>query len=46
MGRTLCLGDATIKNPEGKILAYGTETAMIITGFSFKGFGKLPPKFL
>lgn len=46
IGRTLCLGDATIKNREGKVLAHGTETAMIIKGLNFQGGDIMPPKFI
>ncbi len=46
IGRTLCLGDATIRNKHGKILAHGTETAMIIKGLKFDGEEDLPPKYI
>ena len=45
MGKSLCLGEATIEDEQGKLLAYGTETMMIIKDLKIPGI-QLPPKFL
>jgi uncharacterized protein (TIGR00369 family) len=43
-GQTLCLGEATVKDGGGKLLAHGTGTFMIVPG---QGLPEpLPPKFL
>ncbi len=45
LGKTLGLGEAQVTDEEGRILAHGTSTVMILPdiGFPHKG---LPPKFL
>lgn len=45
LGKTLGLGDAEVTDDEGRMLAHGTSTVMILQdlGFSQKD---LPPKFL
>ena len=46
VGRTLCLGEASIKNEKGLLLAHGTSTMMILKELQIKGPRELPPKFL
>jgi len=46
IGRTLCLGEGFIEDEDGRLLAHGTETMMILEGLKFKGHEDLPPKFL
>ena len=46
VGKTLCVGEASIENEEGKLLARGTETMMTLTDLQIKGYEELPPKFL
>ncbi len=43
LGKTLGLGEAEVLNEEGKILAHGTSTLIVLPDFSL---GTLPPKFL
>lgn len=46
LGRTLGLGEAEIFNGEGKLVAHGTSSVTVLSGFHFPGNPKLPPKFL
>jgi uncharacterized protein (TIGR00369 family) len=44
IGRTLCLGEAAVESGEGRILAHGTATMMIVPGADPSGAFDLPPK--
>ena len=44
LGQTLGLGEATVKDERGKLLAHGTGTFMIVPGQGLPE--SLPPKFL
>ncbi len=46
LGRTLGLGEAEIFNGEGKLVAHGTSSVIVLPDFHFPGNPKLPPKFL
>ena len=46
MGRTLCLGETSIEDERGRLLAYGTATMMILKDMKMQGDMELPPKFL
>jgi len=46
LGKTLGLGEATIKNENGKLLAHGTVTVMVTDPYEFPGDIKVPPKYL
>lgn len=46
MGRTLCLGEATIEDEKGRLLAQGASTMMILKDLKIRGQRGLPPKFL
>jgi len=46
IGKTLCLGEATVADGEGRLLAHGTATMMIIKDLKIQGDLELPPKFL
>ena len=43
-GQTLCLGEASVEDEKGKLLAHGTATFMIVPGQGLPE--SLPPKFL
>ncbi len=45
-GKTLCLGEATVADGEGGIVAHGTATMMIIKDLKIHGGKEIPPKFL
>lgn len=46
VGRTLSLGEASVTNGEGRLLAHGTATLMRVPGLELRTKGGLPPKFL
>ncbi len=46
VGKTLCLAEASVKNEEGKLLAHGTSTMMVLKDWEIQGQGALPAKFL
>jgi uncharacterized protein (TIGR00369 family) len=46
LGKTLGLGEAEIFNGDGKLIAQGTSTLIVLPGFGFAGAPKLPPKFI
>jgi len=46
VGRTICLGEAVIENDDGKILAHGTATMMVLPDLKIEGVFDLPPKRL
>ena len=46
VGKTLCLGEASIEDETGKLLAHGTSTMMVLRDFEIRGESELPPKFL
>ena len=45
VGKTLCVGEASIEDENGKLLARGTETMMVLKGLRIQGSEELPPKF-
>jgi len=46
LGRTLGLAEAEVFREDGKLLAQGTSTVMLIPGKGLGRDGSLPPKFL
>ncbi len=46
IGKTLGLAEAEVTNEEGKIVAHGTSTLMVMAGLSFTNQDRLPPKFI
>ncbi len=45
VGKTLCLGEASIEDETGKLLAHGTETMMVLKDLKFQNHPSLPTKF-
>jgi uncharacterized protein (TIGR00369 family) len=43
VGRTLALGEAQVTNSDGKLVAHGTATMMILPELGLPGYEKLPP---
>ncbi|MBM4277362.1 MAG: PaaI family thioesterase [Deltaproteobacteria bacterium] len=43
MGKTLALGEAFVKDEEGKLIAHGTSTMMVLPGLTVQGYQELPP---
>ena len=46
IGKTLALGDATIYDAKGNLLAHGTATMMIVPGLKVEGQDNLPSKLI
>lgn len=46
IGKTLALGDATIYDAKGNLLAHGTATMMIVPDLKVEGQDNLPPKLI
>jgi uncharacterized protein (TIGR00369 family) len=46
VGKTLCLGEASISDETGILLAHGTSTMMLLKDLQIQGESKWPPKFL
>lgn len=45
-GRSICLGQASIVDGTGRLLAHGTATMMVLPELTLEGQSSLPPKFL
>lgn len=46
MGKTLGLGEAEILSENGKLIAQGTSTLIVLPGFGFANNPGLPPRFI
>jgi len=46
LGKTLGLAEATVTDEEGRILAHGTSTVIVLPDFPFLHPEALPPKFI
>lgn len=46
IGNRICLSEATVADGQGKLLAHGTVTLMVLDSLSIQGEGQLPPKFV
>ena len=46
LGKTLGLGEAKVTDQEGKVLAHGTSTLIVLPDFPLANSDQLPPKFL
>jgi uncharacterized protein (TIGR00369 family) len=46
VGKTLCLGEASIVNGDGTLLAHGTSTMMILKDLKIQGAEQGPSKYL
>jgi len=46
VGKTLCLGEASIVNEEETLLAHGTSTMMILKDLKIQGVTQGPSKYL
>jgi uncharacterized protein (TIGR00369 family) len=44
-GKTICLGDATIEDDKGRLVAHGTSTVMVLDSMLIENQATLPPKF-
>jgi uncharacterized protein (TIGR00369 family) len=46
LGKTLALGQSEVSDDQGRLLAHGTATMMILTELPINGGVNLPPKFI
>ena len=46
VGNTLCLGEASVEDERGRLIAHGTSTMLILSDLPVKTAEKMPPKFL
>lgn len=46
VGKTLCLGEASVENEESQLVAHGTSTMMVLNALEIQGQSELPAKFL
>lgn len=46
LGKTLALGQSEIRDQEGRLLAHGTATLMVLSGLTLGADESLPPKFI
>jgi len=46
LGKTIALAEAQVTDPDGKLLATGSATMMIIPGFGFETGSEMPPKYV
>lgn len=46
VGKTICLGEASVEDDKGNLVAHGTSTMMVLDSVKIQGQSKLPPKFL
>jgi len=46
VGKTLCLGEASVVNDEGTLLVHGTSTMMILKDLKIQGLTQGPSKYL
>ena len=45
-GNTICLGEASVEDEKGRLIAHGTATMMILRGLEIQSHSNMPPKFL
>jgi uncharacterized protein (TIGR00369 family) len=46
VGKTICLGEASVEDDERNLVAHGTSTMMVLDSVKIQGQSKFPPKFL
>jgi uncharacterized protein (TIGR00369 family) len=46
VGKTICLGEASVEDDKGNLVAHGTSTMMVLDSLKIQGQSKFPPKFL
>lgn len=46
VGKTLCLGEASVEDDKGNLVAHGTSTMMVLESVMIQGQSHFPPKFL
>jgi len=46
VGKNICLGEATVGDTKGMLVAHGTSTMMVLDSLKIEGHSHLPPKFI
>jgi len=46
VGKSICLGEASVEDDKGNLVAHGTSTLMVLDSLKIHGQSQLPPKFL
>jgi uncharacterized protein (TIGR00369 family) len=46
VGKSICLGEASIEDNKGNLVAHGTSTLMVLDSLRIQGHSQLPPKFI
>jgi uncharacterized protein (TIGR00369 family) len=46
VGKSICLGEASVEDSKGNLVAHGTSTLMVIDSLKIQGHSQLPPKFI
>ena len=46
VGKSICLGEASVEDDKGNLVAHGTSTMMILDSLKIQGQSHLPPKFI
>jgi len=45
-GKSICLGEASVEDDKGNLIAHGTSTLMVLDSLKIQGQSQFPPKFL
>jgi uncharacterized protein (TIGR00369 family) len=45
-GKSICLGEASVQDEKGNLIAHGTSTLMVLESLKIHGQSQFPPKFL
>lgn len=46
VGKSICLGEASVEDDKGNLVAHGTSTMMVLDSLKIQGQSQLPHKFL
>jgi len=46
VGKSICLGEASVEDDKGNLVAHGTSTMMVLDSLKIQGQSQLPPKFI
>jgi uncharacterized protein (TIGR00369 family) len=46
IGKSICLGEASVEDSKGNLVAHGTSTLMVLDSLRIQGHSQLPPKFI
>lgn len=46
VGKSICLGEASVEDSKGNLVAHGISTLMVLDSLRIHGHSRLPPKFI